>query len=221
MDPADQTMSKRISILTRLYKQHRLSHSLFYLCLPVNDIPWCPYFTRLMPLCLPSLSQHLRFVQAQSPPHPFSPLPCLNCISPSFDSLRPLSFSSITVSLSKSQPSSSSTSLKQSTLITSEHSKEKMAAGPVFSNGSIRHLQRRRRKESVFLCLRWNFQPNKEAYSQPSRSDSSGRCCRRVSTHRKRQMYIIELDYIKVLFSLCVFCMILTSGAQCNKKKDK
>ncbi len=104
MDPADQTMSKRISILTRLYAQHRLSHSLFHLCLPVNDIPWCPYFTRLIPLCLPSLSQHLRFVQAQSPPHPFSPLPCLNCISPSFDSLQPLSFSSITVSLSNLNP---------------------------------------------------------------------------------------------------------------------
>lgn len=61
--------------------------------------------------------------------------------------------------------------------LTREHSRAKMAAGPVLSSGSIRQRQRRRRKESVFRCLRWNFQPNREAYSHPSRSDSSGLCC--------------------------------------------
>lgn len=61
---------------------------------------------------------------------------------------------------------------------TREHSRAKMAAGPVFSSGSMRHLHRRLRKLSIFFIFRWNF-PNREAYSQPSLSASSGRCWKR------------------------------------------
>lgn len=61
--------------------------------------------------------------------------------------------------------------------LTREHSRAKMAAGPVFSSGSMRRLHLRLLKLSVFLGLRWNLQPKSEAYSQPSLSASSGRCC--------------------------------------------
>lgn len=59
--------------------------------------------------------------------------------------------------------------------LTREHSSAKMAAGPVFSSGSIRYLHLRLLKLSIFLIFKWNL-PNREAYSQPSLSASSGRC---------------------------------------------
>lgn len=67
-------------------------------------------------------------------------------------------------------------------------SRANTAAGPVFSNGSMRRRHRRRRKASVFLYSRWNFQPKREAYSQPSPSASACLCCRREeAVERKRQ----------------------------------
>lgn len=60
---------------------------------------------------------------------------------------------------------------------TREHSSAKIAAGPVFSSGSMRHLHLRLLKLSIFFIFKWNL-PNREAYSQPSLSASSGRCCK-------------------------------------------
>lgn len=56
-------------------------------------------------------------------------------------------------------------------------SRANTAAGPVFSKGSMRRRQRRRRKASVLRYSRWNFQPKSEAYSQPSPSASACLCC--------------------------------------------
>lgn len=67
-------------------------------------------------------------------------------------------------------------------------SRANTAAGPVFSSGSILRRQRRRRKASVLRYSRWNFQPKREAYSQPSPSASACRCCRREeAAKRERQ----------------------------------
>lgn len=67
--------------------------------------------------------------------------------------------------------------------LTKEHSRAKIAAGPVFSSGSIRRLHLRLLKQSVFFCFRWNLRPNSDANSQPSLSASSGRCCKHTHTH--------------------------------------
>lgn len=67
-------------------------------------------------------------------------------------------------------------------------SRANTAAGPVFSSGSMRRRQRRRRKASVLRYSRWNFQPKREAYSQPSPSASACLCCRREeAAKRERQ----------------------------------
>lgn len=67
-------------------------------------------------------------------------------------------------------------------------SRANTAAAPVFSSGSMRRRQRRRRKASVLRYSRWNFQPKREAYSQPSPSASACLCCRREeAAERERQ----------------------------------
>lgn len=80
-------------------------------------------------------------------------------------------------------------------LLTREHSRAKMAAGPVFSRGSMRQRHLRLLKLSVFLGFRWKFQPNSEAYSQPSLSESSGRCCGRFKKLADFPQHFLQLYF--------------------------